>query len=212
MAMPEFSDFPHSTPIVPLAARDVGRVQSKAMMSQIVGMDVREFLGLNEGKWVSQRSSHPADFQPTGNGKAEVTIVALAADDAAVADLCRQYRIDPQAATGGMKISWQGMMAWDKDTVNQNGSTAIVLVPDGDDANCGKLLQAAGTGKSPIVGRYSLEADEAMTFTIDDGKVQNEERIWFASPNLRMRTNVYRDEKGMGHSSFCSEIRSMKSS
>jgi hypothetical protein len=49
--------------------------------------------------------------------------------------------------------------------------------------------------------------DGALTLTTEYETMWSEERLWFASPNLRMRVSVLKRFGGFSMASFTSEIR-----
>ncbi len=77
----------------------------------------------------------------------------------------------------------------------------LLPVPDSD-----RLLCNWGNGQQ-AKGTIAIATDESVTLMIQGDNFDLEERIWFASPNLRMRTNVFKSAAGFNWASFCSEIR-----
>jgi hypothetical protein len=57
------------------------------------------------------------------------------------------------------------------------------------------------------LGQFAIGEDEALTLTTQHGETSSEERLWFASPNLRLRTSILKEANGFSATSFCSEIR-----
>ncbi|HEY9822392.1 MAG TPA: phycobiliprotein lyase, partial [Candidatus Sericytochromatia bacterium] len=53
-------------------------------------MDIKEFFEQSAGKWFSQRTSHHLAFRQAENGKSNITIEMLGADDPEVVKLCEQ--------------------------------------------------------------------------------------------------------------------------
>ncbi|MFB2975350.1 phycobiliprotein lyase [Microseira sp. BLCC-F43] len=169
-------------------------------------MDIKEFFQLSAGKWFSQRTSHHLSFKQAESGKSEIRIEILSADDPAAIKLCQQYEIDTALAWGGARVTWDGTMEWDK--VKKAGSSVLVPIADPDQPNQGKLLRDVGyAGKPGIAGRYILGSDDALTLISSDETMYSEERVWFASPNLRLRTSILKRADGTSNASFCSEIR-----
>ena len=81
-------------------------------------------------------------------------------------------------------------------------------IPDPDRPNEGKLLRDVGYAeKAEVAGRYIIGSDDAMTLITEYETMYSEERIWFASPNLRLRTSILKRFGGFSMASFCSEIR-----
>jgi hypothetical protein len=169
-------------------------------------MDIMEFFQLSAGKWFSQRTSHHLAFKQSESGKSELKIEMLEPQDSAVIQLCHQYEIEPGLALGGARVSWDGTMEWDEE--KHIGSTVIVPVADADQPHQGKLLREMGYAeKAPVAGRYVMGADEALTLITEYETMYSEERLWFASPNLRLRTSILKRFGGFSMASFCSEIR-----
>ena len=164
-------------------------------------MDIKEFLDLTIGKWFSQRASYHLDRQKAEHSKGELTIEMLSVDNSEILNLCEQHQINPHNSLGGIKTSWDNSVDWGKP--KQKGSTIITVIPDVDNPQVGKLV-----GQNQVnAGRYILGNDEALTLIIEDGKIYSEERLWFASPNLRLRTTIFKYADGFSTTSFYSEIR-----
>jgi hypothetical protein len=97
-------------------------------------------------------------------------------------------------------------MEWDDE--KHQGSTVIVPVPDTDKPNEGRLLREVGYAeKVPVAGRYMMGDDDALTLITDYETMYSEERLWFASPNLRLRTSILKRFGGFSMASLSSEIR-----
>jgi hypothetical protein len=169
-------------------------------------MDIKEFFELSAGKWFSQRSSHhPAAPQSAGD-RSTLQFDLLDKTDPTVIQACQQSKLDPAGVVCGLRITWDGTVA--NGLTKQAGS--LLLVPVADAApNQGKLLRQKGA--EIAIGTYHLGADEALTMVTETmtpaGQRQIEERFWYASPNLRLRTNIMRDASGLSMSSFATEIR-----
>lgn len=169
-------------------------------------MDIVEFFDLSAGKWFSQRTSHHLAFKQSEAGKSELQIDMLAKDDPAVIQLCEQYSFNPAEALCGARVTWTGTMEWDKE--KHEGSTVLVPVADPNNPMEGKLLRELGYAeKAPVAGRYVMGSDEALTLITEYETMYSEERLWFASPNLRLRTSILKRFGGFSLASFCSEIR-----
>lgn len=171
-------------------------------------MDIKEFFEQSAGKWFSQRSSHHLAFKQAENGKSTIMIKMLAADAPEVIKLCELHNIDPASALCGARVTWDGSMEWDEDKEQHAGSTVLVPIPDPDKPNEGQLLREMGYAeKAPVAGRYIMGADDALTLITDYETMYSEERLWFASPNLRLRTGILKRFGGFSMASLSSEIR-----
>ncbi|AUT02796.1 phycobiliprotein lyase [Nostoc sp. CENA543] len=168
-------------------------------------MNIEEFFELSAGKWFSHRSSHSLDVKPSEDGKSNLIIETIAADHPEVIKLCQQYEISPSAAVCAATITWKDPIKSERE---KPASTLLACVPDEDNPYEGRLLQAKGNAQQELtIGRYKIGTDEALTITTESAKVHSEERLWFASPNLRMRVSVFKDASGFSMAAFTSEIR-----
>lgn len=169
-------------------------------------MDITEFFQQSSGQWFSQRTSHHLAFKQAESGKSNIQIEMLPATAAEVQQLCEQHSIDPALALCGARVTWDGTMEWDEE--KHAGSTVLVPIADPDDPTQGKLLREMGYAeKAPVAGRYSMGSDNALTLITEYETMYSEERLWFASPNLRLRTSILKRFGGFSMASFCSEIR-----
>jgi hypothetical protein len=163
-------------------------------------MTIQEFFAMSAGKWFSQRTSHLLADRASEQQKSEIVIELLAADRPEVVTLGQQQGIVP---TMGLLVSGQGMADWSapKNVPLKNNVAILVPVPE-----TGRIFCALGGGEL-LQGTFALAADEALTLLLAGESYSIEERLWFASPNLRMRTTVQKGADGMQRASFCTEIR-----
>mgnify|MGYP006268438649 CR=1 FL=1 len=163
-------------------------------------MNSIEFFQLCAGKWLSQRTSHNLTAQKIEVGKSEVQMEIIASTDAEVINLCQKHQIDPNTSCGGLRIQWNGSVG--QDEKKQIGATVVAIIPNTDNSNSGKLLQKTGN-----VGSYCLSNDDILTLITESEGFYTEERLWFASENLRQRTSIVKRGDNFSIASFCSEIR-----
>lgn len=168
-------------------------------------MDIKEFFQQSSGKWLSQRTSHHLANQKSESGKSNLVIETLSKDDPIVVKLCQAHHLDAAEAVCGVQVSWDGTM--DSEQKKQTGATLFVLVADPEHPEQGKLLRPIGDAEQPAIGRYVMGRDEALTLITEHPALYSEERIWFASPNLRLRTSTLKRADGFSVATFCSEIR-----
>lgn len=166
-------------------------------------MDIKKFLDLSAGKWFSQRTTY-LDENKAQSSKADLTVELLASDSSTIVKLCENARLDPQHSLGGLTTSWDNSVDWGKP--KQIGSIVIAVVPNADNEKTGKVLRQGETNGS---GEYLLGEDGALTLIIETDKISAEERQWFASDNLRLRTAVVRNKNSGAilQTAFYSEIR-----
>ncbi len=163
------------------------------------------------GSWRSQRSAHHMAFQQFEAVTSAIEIEAIATDDPAVIDLCKSHQIDPKAATAPFRMSWEGESDWDEDE-ELKGTTILVPIPDPEEPKKGRLLRDRGYAETmPSVGNYRINEDDVFVLLTPYDRAMAEEKIWFATPNLRFRVSLIKTSGGSGviTASFASEIRSL---
>jgi hypothetical protein len=177
----------------------------------IVIMDVKEFFELSAGKWFSQKTSHHLTLKQSEHGKSDLVIDILASDDPQTIELCQQIGVDPTLAGVSAKYTWKGTMQWDAqpNTANQQGVAIAILIPDAPGASAGRLFRFAADSETttPITAQYILGDDDALTLIAEDRDRRSEERVWFESNNVRLRTTIVTQSSGEALASFYSEIR-----
>lgn len=177
-------------------------------------MDITEFLQLSIGRWRSQRSGHHLAFSHFEQVRSTIDIVALSLDEPAVIDICQLYGFAPADAFHPFRMSWEGESDWDEKEILA-GSCVLVPIPNPDNPAKGKLLRDQGYAETiAAVGQYHLTEDGTFILLTEYDRAAAEERIWFATPNLRFRVSLIKTSNGAGvtTASFCSEIRSLTSS
>lgn len=176
------------------------------MTTTTTQMNIKTFLNLCIGNWFSQRTNYNLSGDQTESSKADLSITEIAPEDSRVTQLCQQHRINSQISLGGLLYSWDTSVDWGKPKLQ--GSSLIVFIPDGENATTGKLLTNV-TSKPGVksYGTYVLGQDEALTSIVNTEDINAEERLWFASDNLRLRTTVIKSSTGITHTTFYSEIR-----
>lgn len=172
-------------------------------------MNIDDFVERSLGKWRSQRSAHHLAFHHFEEVTSAIEILALDPSDERVIALCKANKVDPHLVSSPFFMQWSGESDWDEDEVLA-GSTVLVPVPDTDNPTQGKLLREQGYAETvPAIGYYQLVEDGSFVLTTKYERASAEEKIWFATPNLRLRVSLIRtsDGKGVTTASFSSEIR-----
>ncbi|MGL5033146.1 MAG: phycobiliprotein lyase [Microcystaceae cyanobacterium] len=168
-------------------------------------METQAFLSQWEGKWFSQRSHYDFAQNVADNHKSELTVEAVTPDATEVVSFCQAHDLKPEAAIALLTMVWDTSVDWGKP--KQTGSALYLFFADGDHPSTGKVWRSAT--KLGAKGHYILGSDESLTFYFEDGPLKIEERLWFASPNLRFRTSLITQNKQFIHSAFYSEIRKL---
>lgn len=172
-------------------------------------MNIDEFVERSLGKWRSQRSAHHLAFHHFEEVTSEIEILPLENDDEKVIALCKANQVDPHLAASPFYMTWEGESDWDEDEVLA-GSTVLVPVPDLENPTQGRLLREQGYAETvPAIGQYQLIEDGSFVLNTKYERATAEEKIWFATPNLRFRVSLIKtgDGKGVTTASFSSEIR-----
>jgi phycoerythrin-associated linker protein len=175
-------------------------------------MDITEFVNHSLGRWRSQRSAHHLAFSHYEQVISTIEIENLTTDDPKVIELCKAHDIDPQIIASPFRMSWQGESDWEEEETI-SGSTVLVPVPDCEQPKQGRLLREQGYAETiASVGNYHFTEDNTFVLITPYERAMAEERIWFATPNLRFRVSLIKTSAGSGvtTASFSSEIRSIK--
>jgi hypothetical protein len=168
-------------------------------------MDIVEFFEQSVGKWSSMRTSHHLAFKQQEGGKSTIEIALIDKSDDAVIQLCELYKMDSALALCGARVTWDGTMEWDEE--KHEGSTVLVPIADPSNAHAGQLLRDMGYAeKAPVAGRYIM-ADNELTLITEYETMYSKERLWFESPNVRLRHSIMKRFGGFSMASFCSEVR-----
>lgn len=171
-------------------------------------MDAMEFFRRSAGTWRSLRVTHHLPFRRAESGSSEIQVKALGADDDSTAEICQMHEIDPNLCVGGALVSWDGSMAWDKPGEEHKGQSVFSIVPDPETDQKGRLLRERGYAETvPVVGRYEIDAEDALVLVTDYETTSIIERFWFPNPDLRLRTSAVKRFGGFNTATFCAEIR-----
>lgn len=163
-------------------------------------MNIEKFFELTAGKWFAHRTKHELTTQKSIESKSEIVIDRLDNSHADVLSLCETHQINSSQDLLALKLTWN-----DTTRLNQKnvGSIIMVAVPNADAVNTGKILFS----NQSQVGEYKLGEDQALTLTLRTEQIVSEERLWFASDNLRMRVSTLKHADGVTSTAFTSEIR-----
>ncbi|BAZ38895.1 hypothetical protein NIES4101_48400 [Calothrix sp. NIES-4101] len=167
-------------------------------------MNIEEFFELSTGKWFAHRTSHLVTAQQMQEAKSEIIFEKLSVTNAELVQVCENCQINPNSQILALKVNWN-----DTTRLNQKktGSVILLLLPDASNPNQGKLYRQVSQTEKPLTGYYKLGADESLTLTIESKETTSEEKLWFASENLRMRVSSLKQSGTLDMSSFTTEIR-----
>lgn len=168
--------------------------------TKIKPMDTVSFVETLAGKWFSQRTTHYLGSQTSQAGQSNLLIDFLPSTDPALAALCQDGEASSIAC--GLRVNQDSRLEGNSQST-QSSTVMVFFQPSAEGK--GKLLQATATAPT-AQGEYQLD-QEALTLHTQTSEGAIEERIWFANPNLRMRTSVFKVGDTEQMASFCSEIR-----
>lgn len=172
-------------------------------------MTVEEFFDKSLGEWKSQRSSHNLAWAQFEAVTSEISIEPREVSDRDVVELCKQNDVSVDDVLVSIAMSWEGESDWD-DEETMSGSTVMSVVKDTD--STGRLLRSMGYAEEiPAVGTWEMTSEGVFVLTTSYDAAAAEERIWFATPDLRMRVSQIRTSSGRGvvTASFSTEIRKL---
>lgn len=118
-----------------------------------------------------------------------------------VVRLCDEANLPVSDSVGGLKIAQKSTIIGGQ---SRNQSTLLVAIATDDES--GKLLSHPDGKPLSQLSQYRFEND-VLTITTELDGLRAEERWWFITDKLRMRTHVLSDKEGQTMASFCSEIR-----
>ncbi|NJL82643.1 MAG: phycobiliprotein lyase [Chloroflexaceae bacterium] len=167
-------------------------------------MDLPAFLAASAGQWFAQRTLFFLAEGRLENYKSTLNTDWLPPTDPTLIAQCQQLGLNPDHLLGGWRSQWDTAGDWG--APKQTGSKQIALIADADRPTTGILLQAPHPSQL-LQGRYAFGLDESLTLTLSDGAIAAEERLWFASENLRLRTSTVQYGGKLTTTAFYSEIR-----
>lgn len=168
-------------------------------------MDIKAFFEQSCGKWFSQRTNQHLTYAQSEWGKSDVWMDLLVADEPSVVQTCEKHSVSSSSALFGVSVRWEGFMG--KNPNKLTGLTTLVVLP-GTSASAGKILRQTTQPQAVLaIADYRLDDDDVLTLTTEQGDLHTQERIWFASPNLRLRTSLLKRPNTVDTTTFYSEIR-----
>lgn len=171
-------------------------------------MDAMEFFQQSAGEWRSLRTTHHLPFRRAETGDSQIVVEALTADHPKIKEICEIHAINPQLSVGGAFVEWQASMAWDQEDENHAGTTVFALVPQENNPQEGQLLRERGYAEIvPVIGKYHIDAEEALVLLTEYETMTIFERFWFVNSNLRVRASTVKRFGGFNTATFSVESR-----
>lgn len=167
-------------------------------------MDIHNFLEKTVGDWFSQRTTYHLPENQVENSKANVTLTLLSPDDDKITQLARQYHFNLDLSLGAIASQWDNSPDWGKP--KQTGESLILIFRSEDELNQGKIVRVLNSSQI-VTGEYQLAEDESLILKITENNQYIEERINFASENLRLRNTILKQDNQVRQTCFYSEIK-----
>lgn len=160
---------------------------------------LQDFWEHSQGRWASQRTSHHLEPGARQTGKGEVTIQTC---DLTAPEV---QALGVPTLTTAVHVHWQGTLAGRPAPLQ--GQMLLAFAPDPTQPHQGHLWRRSSGGVDVATGTYVLGPDQALTLVMVDTAGRVTERLWYASPNLRLRTSLMETAAGLQSTVFCSEVR-----
>lgn len=167
-------------------------------------MDIHTFLDKFLGDWFSQRTMYHLPENKVDNSKANITLTPVSVEDSRVSSLSQSHNLNLDLFLTGILSQWDNSPDWGKP--KQKGETLLLFFRDENHLNQGTVVRVINP-QQIVKGTYILAEDESLTLRINNDSQSLEERIVFASDNLRLRNTVLKQDNMVRQTCFYSEIR-----
>ena len=176
-------------------------------------MLIEEFFLKSVGEWNSMRSKHSLAFQEFEEIRSKIKIIPIANNDSRVLKLLKENSINKNHVKQAFLMNWEAKNEWDYETEKENTSGESILIPLETSITKGKIIRSLGyTEAVQVISSYKILDDGTLVISSNYTNISTEERIWFISNNLRIRSSVTRATNSLAilQTSYASEIRCLK--
>ncbi len=181
-------------------------------------MNIEQFVAQSEGQWRSMRSGHSLAFQYFEDVLSEITIEKIDINDSRVQQLVDSVYPNSESnsstITSPFRMEWSADSDWEPDDPSEVSQGSCIIVPISKSDSSGELLRSVGYAESETAkSKYRFLDDGTFILTTQYEQSIAEERIWFASENVRCRSSILKTSAGSGilQASFASEVRRLQS-
>ncbi len=178
-------------------------------------MKIEQFIALSEGEWKSMRSGHSLAFQQFEEVLSLIKIEQVNIEDENIKNLliANRFKDNLNEKKLPFKIMWESESDWnsDKSQTFSKGTCYLLAIPKSKEE--GFLIRSKGyTEDIFTISNYRFLDDGTFLLKTKYNQTKIEERIWFASNNVRCRSSITysSDEKAILQTSYSSEIRRLK--
>ena len=175
-------------------------------------MNIEEFIKKSEGEWRSMRSGHSMAFQQFEEIVSKIKIKILPKTDKEVIHLLESNNSLNKNIGSPFVINWNSESDWDVTNGSSSTNGSSILIPIPESAKEGLILRSLGYAeKIKVSSKYKFLCDGTLILSTKYTQTIAEERIWFASDNVRFRSSVVRstDSSAILQSSHASELRKL---
>lgn len=176
-------------------------------------MTIERFVAQSLGQWRSMRSGHSLAFQQFEDVLSEINIESINKNHRDIQGLLESSNVahaNNSNVVAPFKMQWSAESDWEPDDPSQVSSGSCLIIPLQKDDSSGTLIRSVGYAESePAESTYHFLDDGTFLLTTHYEQSIAEERIWFASENVRCRSSVLKTSGGSGilQTSFASEVR-----
>lgn len=167
-------------------------------------MDIQAFIQLSCGHWFTQRTCHQLGHFTSEAQTAQLEINALKLNVPDVVCLCEAAKIDPDLALCAARVSWQSQGFQLQSS--EDGMLLMVLFASDAAGQQGQLLQQESHGPISQLN-FDIDSEQRLVLTGSQDQMILEERVWFASPNLRLRNSLLKQSGQLYQATWYSEVR-----
>ena len=177
-------------------------------------MKIEHFVALSQGEWKSMRSGHSLAFQQFEEILSEIKIEILDIKNPEIQSILNNSQYKEKQASTPFKITWEAESNWEPNNPENSSKGTCFLIPIVKTLSKGELIRSLGYAeKTPISSNYRFLDDGTFTLNTKYENTFCEEKIWFASNNLRCRSSIIfsSENHSILQTSFASEIRRVSS-
>ncbi len=178
-------------------------------------MNIERFISQSEGVWRSMRSGHSLAFQQFEEVTSEIQIRSLPLEDVRVETLLDIYKEKNLLPISPFEIKWSSNSDWEEQNDSLISSGKSIMIPLPKSSSEGLMIRSLGYIEAQkALSHYSFLSDGTFLLSTQYDQTIAEERIWFASENVRFRASVIKTlgSGGIMQSSFASEVRQLSQS
>jgi len=173
-------------------------------------MSIENFVSKSEGEWNSMRSGHSLAFRQFEEIVSNIKIKILSTYDQRVLDLIKNSEQDNNKVVSPFFIEWKAESNWGETSSENNSSGYSLLIPIEKSQKDGILLRSMGYAEQiQAISNYHFLSDGTLFLSTEYSSSIAEERIWFASKNVRCRSSLIRSTNSSAiiQTSHASEVR-----